>query len=433
MHYLLNLLYLLAILCVSPFVLYRTIRHGRYRRGFMSKVLGRIDLIEKHHASIWIHAVSVGEVQLVRPLVQRFARDFPQYRIAISSSTDSGYDIAKELYSDHFVFFAPLDFSWSVSNVFRDLNPKLLVLAELELWPNLLRQAERSRCPVAIVNGRLSEASFRGYSRLSFIVRRALRRINWIGAQNASYQERFLALGAEPSCVAVTGSIKFDNASSSRSAPEILTRRQLLQIDGTDLIWVVGSTQHPEEQIMLEAFAKLRADLPNLRMILVPRHKERFEEVAKKIQSTGIPWDRRSRVNDSNPIQPDWQIFLGDSIGELRWWWGMADLGFVGGSFGDRGGQNMIEPCAYGVATSFGPNTKNFRDIVGLLREKNACRQFDSPAEIVPWIKELAHHPELRIEMGKRAAAVASEHRGAIERTWTELQKLLESNLAKQS
>lgn len=428
MHYLLNLLYLLAILCVSPFVLYRAIRHGRYRRGFFSKVLGRLDLNDKSVATVWIHAVSVGEVQLVRSVVQRFAKDFPQYRIAISTSTDSGFDIARELYSEHFVFFAPLDFSWAVSNVFRDLKPKLLVLTELELWPNWLRQAEKSLCPVAIVNGRLSETSFRGYSRLSYIVRRALSRINWIGAQNATYRERFVALGAEPSGVTVTGSIKFDNASSSRSAEEILVRRQLLQIDGTDLIWVVGSTQHPEEQIMLEAFAKLRADLPNLRMILVPRHRERFEEVAKQIQSTGIPWDRRSRLNDSNPIRPDWQIFLGDSIGELKWWWGMADIGFVGGSFGDRGGQNMIEPCAYGVATSFGPNTKNFRDIVALLRDKNACRQFESPAEIVPWIKELAHHPELRIDMGKRAAAVASEHRGAIDRTWTELRKLLESN-----
>ena len=363
--------------------------------------------------------------------MQRFATNFPQYRVAISTSTDSGFDIARELYSEHFVFFAPLDFSWGVSRVFRDLKPKLLVLAELEVWPNLLRQAEKSGCPVAIVNGRLSESSFRGYSKLSFIVRRALASIDWIGAQNATYQQRFLSLGAESSNVSVTGSIKFDNASSSRSSEEILARRQLLEIDSTDLLWVVGSTQYPEEQIMLDAFTKLRADIPNLRMIVVPRHKERFEDVAKKIQSTGIPWDRRSRLNDSNPINPEWQIFLGDSIGELRWWWGMADIGFVGGSFGDRGGQNMIEPCAYGVATSFGPNTKNFRDIVGLLRDKNACKQFEDPAEIVPWVKDMAHHPELRIEMGKRAASVASEHRGAIDRTWSELQRLLEGEMNK--
>jgi 3-deoxy-D-manno-octulosonic-acid transferase len=281
------------------------------------------------------------------------------------------------------------------------------------------------------VNGRLSESSFRGYSRLNLIVRPTLASVAWIGVQNETYKQRFLSLGAESSRVTITGSIKFDNASSSRSADEILLRRQLLQIDSTDLVWVVGSTQNPEEQLMLEAFVKLRPEIPNLRMIIVPRHKERFEEVAKRIQSTGIPWDRRSRLNESNQISPDWQVFLGDSIGELRWWWGMADIGFVGGSFGDRGGQNMIEPCAFGVATSFGPNTKNFRDIVGLLVDKDACKQFDRPDEIVPWIMEMAHHPELRIEMGKRAALVATEHRGATERTWTELRKLLEGEMKK--
>ncbi|MFN7290984.1 MAG: 3-deoxy-D-manno-octulosonic acid transferase [Pirellula sp.] len=431
MHYLLNLLYLLALLCVSPFVLYRAIRYGRYKRGLATKLLGITCLTDKSRPTIWIHAVSVGEVQLVRPLVQRFATDFPQYRIAISTSTDSGYDIACELYREHFVFFAPLDFSWAVSRAFRDLKPKLLVLAELEVWPNWIRQAITSGCPVAIVNGRLSESSFRGYSRLALIVRPTLASVAWIGVQNETYKQRFLSLGAESSRVTITGSIKFDNASSSRSADEILFRRQLIQIDSTDLVWVVGSTQNPEEQLMLEAFAKLRPEIPNLRMIIVPRHKERFEEVAKKIESTGIPWDRRSRLNESNQISSDWQVFLGDSIGELRWWWGMADIGFVGGSFGDRGGQNMIEPCAFGVATSFGPNTKNFRDIVRLLRDKDACKQFENPAEIVPWVMEMAHHPELRIEMGKRAALVATEHRGATERTMTELRKLLEGEMKK--
>ncbi|MCU0710574.1 MAG: 3-deoxy-D-manno-octulosonic acid transferase [Pirellula sp.] len=425
MLYIANLLYLIALLCVSPLVLYRAIRYGRYKRGAASKLFGITRLGDSPRPTIWIHAVSVGEVQLVRPLVQRFAQEFPSFRIAISTSTDSGYDIACELYKNHDVFFAPLDFSWAVSRVFRDLHPKLLVLAELEIWPNWLRQAESSGCPVAIVNGRLSESSFRGYKKLSFIVRRALSSVTWIGVQNETYQERFIALGAAPNRVVNTGSIKFDNASSSRSSNEILDRRQLLQIDSTDLIWVVGSTQYPEEQLMIDAFMQLRSKVPNLRMILVPRHKERFEDVAKKIQSTGIPWDRRSRLDDANPINQDWQIFLGDSIGELRWWWGMADIGFVGGSFGDRGGQNMIEPCAYGVATSFGPNTKNFRDVVRLLRDKNACKQFENPSEIVPWVLDMAHHPELRIDMGKRAAGVASEHRGATERTWVELRKLL--------
>ncbi len=382
-------------------------------------------IAKKDQPTIWIHAVSVGEVQLVRPLVKRFAEEFASYRIAISTSTDSGYDIARELYKECDVFFAPLDFSWAVSRVFRELKPKLLVLAELEIWPNLLHHANKFGCPVAIVNGRLSEKSFRGYSKIKPLVRRSFSSVTWIGVQNDTYKQRFLDLGAQSSSVVNTGSIKFDNATSSRIADDVVTRRELLQIDHSDLIWVVGSTQHPEEQLMLDAYQQIQADVPNLRMIVVPRHRERFEEVAKRIQSTGLAWDRRTRLDGTTSINPDWKIFLGDSIGELRWWWGMADIGFVGGSFGDRGGQNMIEPCAYGVATSFGPNTKNFRDIVGLLLEKDACKQFKVASEVVPWILEMAHHPERRIEMGKRAASVASEHRGATDRTWQELRKLL--------
>jgi len=427
MHYFLNLIYLLALVLVSPIALYRAIRYGRYKRGLKTKLLGFIDVPEGSSACIWIHAVSVGEVQLVRPLVKRFAEHFTQFRIVVSVSTDSGYDIARELYPEHLVIFAPLDFSWAVSNAFRRLRPKLLVLAELELWPNLLRQANRSGCPVAIVNGRLSEKSFLGYRKIAFLVKRALDSMSWIGVQNEAYRSRFVALGANPEIVSITGSIKFDNAASSRDAAEIMERRELLGIESTDLIWVVGSTQHPEEQIMLEIFAKLRQEIPNLRMILVPRHRERFDEVAAQIQTSNLPWDRRSRLQAQNPIREDWQVFLGDSIGELRWWWGMADLGFVGGSFGDRGGQNMIEPCAYGVATSFGPNTKNFKDIVALLHEKDACKQFAEPSEIIPWIREMAHHPELRISMGKNAAGVAREHRGALERTWGEVVKLVKA------
>lgn len=425
MLYIANLLYLIALLCVSPVVLYRAIRYGRYKRGTAAKLFGMTGFAKQNQPTIWIHAVSVGEVQLVRPLVQRFAQEFSSYSIAISTSTDSGYDIARELYKDCDVFFAPLDFSWAVSRVFRELQPKLLVLAELEIWPNLLHQAKKVGCPVAIVNGRLSEKSFRGYSKIKPIVRRTLSSVTWVGVQNDTYKQRFLALGARPSSIINTGSIKFDNANSNRIADDVVVRRRLLQIDPTDLIWVVGSTQHPEEQLMLDAYQKLMSDVPNLRMIVVPRHSERFEEVAKRIQSTGLPWDRRTHLDGAKSINPDWKIFLGDSIGELRWWWGMADIGFVGGSFGDRGGQNMIEPCAYGVATSFGPNTKNFRDIVGLLHETDACKQFRDASEVVPWILEMAHHPERRIEMGKRAAHVASEHRGATDRTWHELRKLL--------
>lgn len=425
MYYLTNALYLLLLIFGSPVLIYRMVRYGRYRRGILSKLFGTIPLTNVERDLIWIHAVSVGELHLIRPLLQLLARKYPDHEIAISTGTDSGYDFAREIYTKHFVFFAPLDFTWAVSAVFRKLNPRLVILAELEIWPNLVKVAKDRNCPVAIVNGRLSESSFNGYRKVMFFARPVMQSISWIGAQNETYAERFRSLGAEPSRVSVTGNIKFDNAEPRRRCDEVTSRSALLGLQNSDQIWVAGSTQHPEEELILKAFLELHQDFPNLRLLLVPRHKERFEEVAKRISALNIPWDRRSHLDGTTDINPAWRIFLGDSIGELRWWWGLADIGFVGGSFGDRGGQNMIEPCAYGVATSFGPNTKNFRDVVNLLLEERACKQFQDSGEIVPWMRDMLTHPERRKELGLAAAAVAARHRGATERTWSELCKLL--------
>lgn len=425
MHHLLNVLYLLILILGSPIIFYRMLVRGRYRRGMLSRLLGDLCHNNLHLPSIWVHAVSVGELQLVRPIVERLKIQYPEHDVVISTGTDSGFDLAKNMYKGHLVFFAPLDFTWAVSRVCEKLNPRLIVLAELELWPNLLREAARRNCPVAIVNGRLSEASLRGYKKIAFVIRPAIRSINWIGAQNETYAERFKSLGIEPSRVSITGNIKFDNAEPDRTCEEVTSRRALLGLRNSDQIWVVGSTQHPEEELMLKAFLELHQEFPNLRLLLVPRHRERFEEVAKRIATLNIPWDRRSRLDGTTVVNPAWRIFLGDSIGELRWWWGVADIGFVGGSFGDRGGQNMIEPCAYGVATSFGPNTKNFRDVVNLLLEERACKQFQDSGEILPWVRDMLSHPDRRKELGLAAAAVAARHRGATERTWSELSKLL--------
>ncbi|XZE20269.1 3-deoxy-D-manno-octulosonic acid transferase [Pirellulaceae bacterium SH449] len=425
MIYLLNALYLVILFCGSPFIFYRMLRYGRYRRCWSAKFRSCRYLHNLEGPTVWIHAVSVGEIQLIQPFVQKFVEENPNFSIAISTSTDSGFDLARKLYPCHLVFFAPLDFSWAVSRVFSKLNPRLLILAELELWPNLIREAAKRNCPVAIVNGRLSESSLRGYRKISFLIRPTIRSINWIGAQNDIYAERFRGLGIEPSRISVTGNIKFDNAEPLRTSEEVTSRRALLGVQHSDLIWVVGSTQHPEEELMLKAFLELHMEFSNLRLLLVPRHKERFEEVAKRIATLNIPWDRRSRLDGTDDVNPAWRIFLGDSIGELRWWWGLADIGFVGGSFGDRGGQNMIEPCAYGVATSFGPNTKNFRDVVNLLLEERACKQFQDSREIVPWVRDMLTHPAQRNELGQAAAAVAARHRGATERTWSDLSKLL--------
>jgi len=302
-----------------------------------------------------------------------------------------------------------------------------LVLAELELWPNWISIASQRQIPIAVINGRLSQNSLQGYRRIASIVRGIVRKIDWIAAQSDTVRERFIELGYDPAKIQVVGNIKFDGANDDREHPEVLARSGPLGLcDGRSTVWLCGSTQDPEERICLDTFGQIADEFAQLKLILVPRHAERFEEVARMVEATGFAWGRRSRMH-SDGLDPSWRIFLADSVGELRWWWGMADLGFVGGSFGARGGQNMIEPCAYGVATCYGPNTRNFTDIVQILHEAQAASQLASPEELKPWLVGMLQDESLRTGYAGRAVSITQKHRGATDRTWSKLVSLLES------
>ena len=448
MGILLNALYLLLLVIVSPWFVWRSWNHGRYRRGWTDKLLGLCQPPPTSQSLVWLHAVSVGEVQVLRTLVETLESERPDLCLAISVSTDSGMDLARKLFPKHYLFFAPFDFTWSIKKTLRVLRPKLIVLAELELWPNWLLQAEKIACPVAVINGRLSQRSFSGYARIPYLVHKCMRTIDWVGAQSLSVATRFEQLGVLPTSITVTGNVKFDGATGNRFASEVTSRKKFLSLmfnprsgepiqqpDPTQrptpqsqrpVVFLAGSTQSPEESIVLTAFLQLTERFPNLKLILVPRHAERFEEVAKMIAAIGLPWVRRSECGTA-VIDPNWRIFLADTVGELRWWWGLADVGFVGGSFGDRGGQNMIEPCAYGVATCFGPNTQNFSDIVKLLLDENACEQLHAPDELRPWLESILTDVSKRNAMSTQAIQACQAHRGASQRTWENIQRLLPS------
>lgn len=432
-HWLLNLIYVALLLLVAPWIIWRRVSQGRYRQGWGQKLWGALPVISKADDSlctrpltIWFHAVSVGELQVIRPLVERAAGEYPESQLLITTSTDSGFELAKKLYATHLVCFAPLDFSWAIHRALDRINPDLIVLAELELWPNWISIATQRDIPMVVVNGRLSQKSLTGYLRIAPIARRVVGKIAWIGAQSETIRHRFLELGVDPAKIDVVGNIKFDGANHDRSHPEVRARAEQLGLeDIAATIWLCGSTQAPEEKICLDTFCELADRFPELKLILVPRHAERFEEVAKMVQATGLSWARRSTLS-SVGLDPNWRIFLADSVGELRWWWGLADLGFVGGSFGSRGGQNMIEPCAYGVATCYGPNTRNFTDIVQILHEANAATQLDGPDSLKPWVVRMLEDQPARELVARRARAITQEHRGATERTWEQIKKLIE-------
>jgi 3-deoxy-D-manno-octulosonic-acid transferase len=419
MPYLLNFVYLLLILLATPWLAYAAIRHGKYRDGWAAKFLGQVPRRTGDRPCLWLHAVSVGEVNLLQALLAELAQRQPTWEYVISTTTRAGFALARKKYAGYQVFYCPLDFSWATRRAMRRVRPDLLVLAELELWPNLIRAARRQGARVAVVNGRLSEKSFRGYRRLRPLVRRLLQRIELVAVQNEAYADRFLALGARPQNVHVTGSIKFDGAATDRDNPHTRSLRQLWRISPSDFVFLAGSTQHPEEEMALNVYRQILSQHPHARLILVPRHSERFEAVARLLDQSGLAWQRRSSLHDSATpdAAPSAPILLVDVIGELGAWWGTAQVGFVGGSMGRRGGQNMIEPAAYGVAVCFGPNTSNFRDIVATLLAHQAAVVVQNESQLLEFVRQCCDEPPLREELGNRAQQLVLQQQGATSRT----------------
>jgi 3-deoxy-D-manno-octulosonic-acid transferase len=422
--YLLNVAYFLTILAALPWLVYQSIFQGKYREGFAAKYLGSVPRRDSSRPCIWLHAVSVGEVNLLGVLLKEIERR-PDVECVISTTTKTGYDLAKTKYAKYCVFYCPLDFSWAVRRVMRRVRPSLLLLAELELWPNLVRAARANDARVAIVNGRLSEKSFRGYCRVRRWLRAVLNNIDVITAQNEEYGQRFRALGMEAERVRVTGSLKFDGASGDRRNPRTQSLRELAGLAQEDVIFLAGSTQAPEEQLALEAFQALASEHPQLRLIIVPRHPHRFDEVAALLNQSEISWQRRSALSAAK-VDRAARVLLVDTVGELGAWWGTAAIGFVGGSlFSSRGGQNMIEPAAYGVATSFGPNTQNFRDVVEMLLGREAAVRVNSGEELTTFVRRCLTDKTYAAALGEHAKELVKEQQGATARTWALLEPLL--------
>jgi 3-deoxy-D-manno-octulosonic-acid transferase len=424
MPYLLNLAYLAIVIVALPWLVVQSIRTGKYREGFGQKLLGRVPRRTSAARCIWLHAVSLGEVSLIGPLVAELRRRHPDFELVISTTTLTGRALATSRYPEHTVFYCPLDFTWAVRRAVARLRPDLLVLAELELWPNLIAAARAAGAQVAIVNGRLSDRSFRGYRRIGPLARRCLAQVGLVAAQNRQYAERFVELGAADDSVHVTGSLKFDGAQADRDNPKTAQLRELAGFAGDDIVFLAGSTQEPEERLAIEAYRALAPGHPRLRLVIVPRHPERFEEVARLLASSGLIWERRSGWNERGGSSVA-RVLLVDKVGELAAWWGTAAVAYVGGSMGKRQGQNMIEPAAYGCAVSFGPQTRNFRDVVALLLEARAAVVVHDGAELTAFVRRSLEEPTFAAALGDRAARVVASQLGATQRTTDLLDHLL--------
>jgi 3-deoxy-D-manno-octulosonic-acid transferase len=429
MRWLLNAVYMLLLVSISPVITWRMFRHGRYRQGLAEKLLGRVDFRADGRPVVWFHAVSVGEVIQLQKVVDEFRRRTrEEFQIVVSTSTDTGWELVQKRFADCQKTWFPLDFSWAVSQAIRRIRPAQVVLMELELWPNFLAECHRLDVPVSIVNARMSERSHRGYCRIRFLLKPLFTRLALVAAQSQTYADRLISLGASEQRTVVTGSIKFDGVETSRTNSKTENLRRIFGFKSGETVFVAGSTQEPEEQLALETWLQLRRQHSQLRLILVPRHRERFDEVAALVTSRNLPLLRRSSIQDSSQqhVETDNKpIILLDTIGELSACWGLAEVAFVGGSFGNRGGQNMMEPAAYGAGVLFGPNTWNFRDIVERFREADGCVQLQSSHQLTSTIDELLSDPARRQQLGRNAQKAVLQQQGATARTAELLHEVL--------
>jgi 3-deoxy-D-manno-octulosonic-acid transferase len=409
-----------------PYWLYHILRHGKYHSGF-SERMGRVPvrLRTASHVGqvIWVHAVSVGEVLAVSRLAEQMRQSYPTYRIVVSTTTDTGQELARKRFGAENVFYFPLDFGFAIRPYLRALQPELVVLAETEFWPNFLRLAHASGARIAVANARISDRSWPSYMRFRWALRRMLLHIDLFLAQTEQDRARLQSIGADAARVQVTGNLKFD-VSSTAPPPIVEALRRLLAAENAKPVIVCGSTVEDEEPLLLKAFENLRAEHPRVTMILAPRHPERFDDVAILLQQLGIRFYRRSRWTEESLAGG---VLLVDSIGELAALYALADIAFVGGSLVPRGGHNIIEPAQHGVAIITGNHTENFRDIVSLFQSRNAVC-IVSAVELPPTLMQLVANEDERHALGLRAREALRSQQGATARTLEALQTLLAPN-----
>jgi 3-deoxy-D-manno-octulosonic-acid transferase len=404
-----------------PFWLYQAVRHGKYRRGFserMGNVPARITRDDRR--VVWIHAVSLGEVLAVSGLVEQIRQSFPQHRVVVSTTTDTGQDLARKRFGAENVFYFPLDLAFAIRPYLQVLRPELVLLAETEFWPNFLRLARASGARVAVANARISDRSLPRYRRYRWALKKMLANVDLFLAQTEEDGFRLQSIGADPQRVQVTGNLKFDiNIPSPPAIVESL--RRSLAAEGAGPVLVCGSTVEDEEAPLLRAFENVRVSHPRAVMVLAPRHPERFDEVAILLQGMGIASYRRSRWRGEALAG---KVLLVDSIGELAALYALADIAFVGGSLVPRGGHNIIEPAQHGVAIVTGNHTENFRDIVGLFQRRDAVR-IVTLAELPLTLMHLLANDAERRALGQRAKETLQSQVGATARTLQAIKKLL--------
>jgi len=428
MRLLLDVVYAVLAVAVSPILAYRVVRHGRYRHGWGHR-FGRIRRRCPQKRCIWLHAVSVGEVNAAQTLVDRIEKQFGNFELIISTTTDTGYARAEKLFAHRWtVFYFPFDFSWVMRRAFRRLEPAVCLLMELEVWPNFVFTAHERRVPVVVVNGRISDRSFARYRKIKGLTRRFFGKLDAVLAQTPEYAGRFAELGCPADRIIVTSSLKYDTAQITDRVAGADAIAQQLSLNNVRL-WVAGGTGDDEERIVLDVHRSLVQDerFRDLRLAVVPRKPERFNEVAQLIAQAGFPLIRYSEVKAAGRCDcaDGRAIILGDTMGDLRKFYSLATVVFVGRSLVPMGGSDMMEAAALGKCTLFGPHTFNFRQTVEVLLAGRGAIQVANRDELLAAVRECLAEPAHAMEIAQAGQAIIRQNQGATAKTMDVLCRLL--------
>lgn len=396
---------------ILPFVLIRLWWQGRHAPEALANWRDRIGFIPPSPAPvIWVHAVSVGETIAAAPLVKTLLAERPDVTVLMTAMTVTGRNQAQTLFGDTVRYaYSPYDTPGSVRRFLRRARPLALVIMETELWPNMIYQTAGNDTPIYLINARLSERSALSYQRVSGAIRPLLQRISWIAAQAENDARRFVDIGAPADAVSVTGSIKFDIEVTDELREQAAALRTSLGRDRP--VWIAASTHEGEDRQILEAHLGVLRQFPRALLILVPRHPERFDDVAALIAEHGLSMARRSR----DVPEDVGQVYLGDTMGELMMLYGAADIAFVGGSLIERGGHNPLEPASWGMPVVTGPHVFNFADIYERLDAGDAVLRVDGRDALEKAVSGCMQNGARAQLLGQNALAVVDANRGALQ------------------
>ncbi len=412
---LMHVIYTAVMYVLTPLILYRLAARGLRMRGYFARWMERFGAFDDPHIkdSIWIHAVSVGEVNAAAPLIEALRARYPDHPFVVTTVTPTGSDRVRQLWKDRVVHvYLPYDLPRSINRFLDKIQPRIAVVMETEIWPNLFRLCAARSIPVVVANARLSDKSLRGYGPVRPLAAEAIRSARFVAAQSPQDAERLLALGAQPARLRVVGNLKFD----MQVNPDFFSQAQIWRKAWGERrpVWIAASTHEGEELAVIEAHSRLLHRFPDALLLVAPRHPERFKPMVALCRSFGFA--TRTRSEDGHADE-DTQCFVIDTLGELVRFIAAADIAFVAGSLEPIGGHNVLEPAALGVPVIVGPHTFNFEEVTDLLLDRGAAERIRDSEHLADVLQLLLGDTLRREQMGEAGCRTVARERGAVERT----------------